>query len=352
MAILLGAFLMHGLIPGPDMVSKHLDITYSMIWSLAIANILGTGLCYLFSGQFARLATLRYTLILPSVIAIMFVGAYQASTAWGDLYTLLLFGALGWAMKQLKWPRPPLVLGFVLGATIERYLYVSIQRYGLDWLMHPLVIVLLAVALITLLRPFLKDVKALGGPRAMVGSVGRPLFHATDLFYVFIIAVTGMMLFQAFGWNGRARAVPVIVGALGLGFATVSLLASLFLSSIPKPGRPGAAVIANHPRIHMDLTSDTGDMAPRAVIGRAVIFFGWMVAFLISMAAIGLIPTVPIFVVSFMRLENREPWKLVLPQAVLLTGFIYITFAYLLTLHWPPSLLGELVPALKFIPSV
>ena len=45
-AILLGAFIMHGLVPGPDMLNKHLDITYSMVWSVALANILGAGLCY------------------------------------------------------------------------------------------------------------------------------------------------------------------------------------------------------------------------------------------------------------------------------------------------------------------
>src|SRR5215471_8548423 len=48
MAILLGAFLMHGLVPGPDMLTKNLDITYAMVWSLAFANILGSGLCFLF----------------------------------------------------------------------------------------------------------------------------------------------------------------------------------------------------------------------------------------------------------------------------------------------------------------
>ena len=61
MAILLGAFLIHGLVPGPDMLTKNLDITYAMVWSVALANILGAGLCYAFSPQFAKLATLRYS---------------------------------------------------------------------------------------------------------------------------------------------------------------------------------------------------------------------------------------------------------------------------------------------------
>src|SRR5262249_10498744 len=61
MAILLGAFLIHGLVPGPDMLTKNLDITYAMVWSVALANILGAGMCYAFSPQFAKLSVLRFS---------------------------------------------------------------------------------------------------------------------------------------------------------------------------------------------------------------------------------------------------------------------------------------------------
>jgi hypothetical protein len=72
-----------------------------------------------------------------------------------------------------------------------------------------------------------------------------------------------------------------------------------------------------------------------------------------SMAIIGLIPTVPLFVIAFMRIEGNESWKLVLPQAVFLTLFIYVMFDQLLTIPWPPTLLGEFLPQIKgLIPSV
>jgi TctA family transporter len=163
MAILLGAFMIHGLVPGPDMLGKNLHVTYSMVWSVALANIVGAGLCYLFSEQFARLATLRYTLIMPSVLGIIYIGAFQGSRNWGDLWTLLIFGLLGWTMKQLKWPRPPLVLGLVLGDIIERYLFISIQRYGIDWFARPIVIGIFAVAAMGLFRPLIADLKKEGG---------------------------------------------------------------------------------------------------------------------------------------------------------------------------------------------
>src|SRR6201991_5222873 len=163
MAILLGAFLIHGLVPGPDMLHKNLDITYAMVWSVALANILGAGACYAFSPQFARLATLRYTLILPAVLSVVYIGAFEASRSWGDLIALLVFGVFGWLMKQFKWPRPPLVLGLVLGDSIERYMFISIERYSFSWLWRPVVAVLLIMAIIGVVRPFLADIRRQGG---------------------------------------------------------------------------------------------------------------------------------------------------------------------------------------------
>ena len=173
MAILLGAFLIHGLVPGPDMLTKNLSITYAMVWSVALANILGAGLCYAFSPQFAKLATLRYTLILPAVLGIIYIGAFEASRQWGDLFTLLFFGLVGWTMKQFKWPRPPLILGVVLGDTIERYMFISIERYGMSWMLRPVVVLLFALAIVGLVRPLLQDIRSQGGLKQMLTSFQR-----------------------------------------------------------------------------------------------------------------------------------------------------------------------------------
>jgi TctA family transporter len=350
MAILLGAFLIHGLVPGPDMLTKHLNVTYTMVWSIAFANILGAGLCFAFSGQFAKLATLRYTLVLPTIMGVMFVGAFQASRQWGDLYTLLLFGLLGWTMKRLKWPRPPLVLGFVLGATIERYMFISIERYGISWLWRPVVAGLLAISVLALVRPFMQDIRIHGGLKKMVTGFGRPRFTGADVFYVFMLGLLGVMLFQASYWDYGARIAPTIVGVIGVVFGAISLFNTV--SRRPVAATPGVADPLLQQKIHMDLQLDFSDMPPRLVAQRAWVFFGWVVGLMGSMAVIGLIPTIPLFVALFMRLENREPWHLVLPQVIGLPLAIYVIFDQLLTVPWPPTLIGQLIPALKAIPSV
>ncbi len=354
MAILLGAFLIHGLVPGPDMLHKNLDVTYAMVWSVALANILGAGACYAFSPQFARLATLRYTLILPAVLSVVYIGAFEASRSWGDLIALLLFGVFGWLMKQFKWPRPPLVLGLVLGDSIERYMFISIERYSYTWLWRPVVVVLLVLAVVGLVRPFLADVRRQGGIVRMLTSFGAPRFHPAQLFTLFVFAAIGAMVLAAQPWPFGAKLVPIIVGALAL----VVVAASLLNETCRKPEAAGGASLAEQAqaeveqKIHMDLESDTGHLPVRTIVARAARFFGYLLAFMGSMALIGLIPTAAIFVILFMRIEGPERWKLVLPYVGVLLLGIYIAFDRFMALPWPPSLLGWLIPAAKIIPSV
>lgn len=343
MAILLGAFLIHGLVPGPDMLTRHLDVTYSMVWSVAIANVLGAGLCFAFSGQFAKIATLRWTLILPAVLTILYIGAYQGSRDWGDFYALLAFGVLGWTMKRLRWPRPPLILGFVLGAIIERYMFISTTRYGWEWLSRPIVAVLLILAVVGLFRPLIEDWLASRRENRPRPALGRPTFRPRDLFYVLLIVFFAALIWQTKDWNPAARIAPMAVGWLALAATSIGLAGQIFRR--PTAEMEGSA-------IHMDVASDTGDAPERTVIQRAVIFFGYLVFFIASTALVGLIPTAFLLVVLFMRLENSEPWRIVLPMAAGIVLFIWVLFDQLLGLLWPPALLGDWIPALQVIPSV
>ncbi len=352
MAILLGAFLIHGLVPGPDMLTKHLDVTYSMVWSIAIANILGSGLCFTFSGQLAKLATLRYTLIMPIVLSLVYVGAFEASRNWGDLYSLLFFGMLGWAMKHFKWPRPPLVLGFILGGILERYMFISIERYGVEWMLRPGVIVMFALAVLTLLRPVIQDIREHHGVGAMLSNFGKPHLSLDNLFPAGLLILFTVMLAMSVHWPFEAKIIPTIVG-VGAVLACGLSLANEIFSRAPREGTAefdAKAIVSG--KIHMDITSKTGHLPPTTVVVRGFLFFGWMVAFLGSMAVIGLIPTVPVFIIAYMRLEGPEKWRHAVYMAAIMTTLIYVVFDQLLTIPWPPTYLGAWFPELKVIPSV
>ena len=103
----------------------------------------------------------------------------------------------------------------------------------------------------------------------------------------------------------------------------------------------------------MDIASKTGHLPGHIILIRGFVFFGWMVAFLCSMATIGLLPTVPVFVIAYMRLEGPEKWRHAVVMAVVMVMLIYVVFDQLLSIPWPPTLLGGLFPQLKeWIPSI
>jgi TctA family transporter len=163
MAILLGGFMIMGLVPGPDMLSKHLAVTYSMVWTLVIANIITVVLCLAILNQLAKVTHIRGGLIIPFVLLLVFVGSYTANGHIADLIVTFLFGVLGYLMVLWGWPRPPLVLGLVLGKLVETYLFISVARYGFAWLAHPLVLVLIVLMLVVIVYPFLREKPAWSG---------------------------------------------------------------------------------------------------------------------------------------------------------------------------------------------
>src|SRR5271155_352158 len=177
MAILLGAFLMHGLTPGPDMLTKNLDVTYTIVWSLTLAHVIGALICLSGSKWLPLVSPGRAGNLLPIVLSLGFVAAFEGTHDWGDLYSLLFFGVIGWIMKRLGWPRPPMVLGIVVGAIFERYLFISTQLYGWGWLLRWPVLAILACVAWVLYRPLSQIVKTLIDQFREVKS-HRPQFGA------------------------------------------------------------------------------------------------------------------------------------------------------------------------------
>jgi TctA family transporter len=150
MAILLGAFLIVGLNPGPEMLTQHLDITFAMVWILVIANILTAAVCFTFLNQLVKITYVRGSLLIPFLLMFVFLGSFAAHNNLSDIVVTLIFGVFGYFMVLFEWPRPPFVLGLVLGRVVENYLWISSSAYGARWLIHPTVMVILLITLAAL----------------------------------------------------------------------------------------------------------------------------------------------------------------------------------------------------------
>jgi putative tricarboxylic transport membrane protein len=155
MAVLLGAFRITGLVPGPDMLTTHLTVTFSMFWVIVVANIITVAVSLLFVNQIAKITLVKSTLLIPFIILLIYLGGFTAHNTFGDLVVVIVFGLIGTAMVWIDWPRPPLVLGLVLGNWAENYLYISTNRYGAAWLLRPIVIVILVFTIFAIFYPLL-----------------------------------------------------------------------------------------------------------------------------------------------------------------------------------------------------
>jgi putative tricarboxylic transport membrane protein len=153
MAILLGGFFLLGLVPGPDMLTTHLSVTFSMVWTIVLSNLITVVLCLLFLNRLTALTAVPGHILVPVILILVFIGSYTANSSYADIFVTLIFGAFGYFMVLAGWPRAPLVLGLVLGKIAENYLYISVARYDAAWLMRPVVLVLLAVAVAVILYP-------------------------------------------------------------------------------------------------------------------------------------------------------------------------------------------------------
>jgi TctA family transporter len=145
-ALFIVALLAWGFLPGPEMIKKNPEIIYSVVWIQGISGIIGTMIGFTLAAQLAKLAQVRYSIMVPIIFFFVLMGAFSVTRDAADLLTVVIFGVAGYLMRRFGYPRPAMVLGLVLGGLMERYLYRSMASYGFTWLARPAVIVLLILA--------------------------------------------------------------------------------------------------------------------------------------------------------------------------------------------------------------
>ncbi len=167
-AVMLGALIMFGLRPGPEMFVQNSGLVWAVIASMYIGNVLLLIMNLPLAGVFARLLKVPYYWLYPPILALCVAGVYSQDNSIQDCWLLVAFGALGWMMKRYDWPAAPMILGLVLGPLFEENLRRAMDMShgsGLIFVSRPISSLLLAAALLTLTVPallaFLRDRRAL-----------------------------------------------------------------------------------------------------------------------------------------------------------------------------------------------
>jgi TctA family transporter len=153
MALLLGAFLIFGLQPGPEFLQKHMDLALGLAMICAIANVGSSIVTFLLSKWLVYVTRVPGNVLAPILLVLVAIGCYAAENNIYDVFSVFLFGALGVAMERLDYNRPALLLGFVLGETIERNFAISIKAYGGLFFWRPISMTIIVLALFCMLWP-------------------------------------------------------------------------------------------------------------------------------------------------------------------------------------------------------
>jgi TctA family transporter len=337
MAILLGAFIIQGIVPGPDMLlpppKGKLDLTFSFVWVIILSNIITVAICFLFLNTLAKVTQVRGSLIIPLILLLIYLGAFAEKNAFQDMVVVLFFGGLGWIMEKLKWPRPPVLLGLVLGPLAENRLFLSSDNYGLAWLRRPGVLIIFAVTLIGIFYPIIKKKWQEGASRAATTTVqavsGRRLQFGWPAAFTFcVIFLLALALWQSRNFGFRAGLFPWVIG-------TPTLLLALF--QLVKDLRAHEVVVT--PAFESE---GTFQVSPATAARRTSAIISWIVGFFIAIWLLGFSYAVPLAMVLYLKLAGREKWAITAIMTLCTWVFFYLLFERTLNVPFPDGLIFTL----------
>jgi putative tricarboxylic transport membrane protein len=162
MALLLGAMMLHGLQPGPQMIMKHPDLFWGVVASMYIGNAMLLILNLPLIGLWVQVLKIPYHLLFPIIIFFCLVGAFSLNNNVDEITIMIIFGVLGYLFKKFSYPGAPFIMAMVLGPMMERALRQSlIMSLGSGWIFitRPISLVTLLIAFSLLASTILPAIK-------------------------------------------------------------------------------------------------------------------------------------------------------------------------------------------------
>ncbi|SUA99552.1 Tripartite tricarboxylate transporter TctA family [Pannonibacter phragmitetus] len=331
MAVFLGGMVLLGIQPGPSMVGADLNITYSVIWSLALANVMGAGICLALAIPISRLTQIPFQRLAPFMIVLICFAAFQATRSLADLVALLCLGVLGVLMKRFGWPRPALLIGYVLAPQAETYLYQALQFNGWDFVFRPGVIVIAVMTLASIwfgLRNRIDEHGHVVPNEDDAPDVPSLRAHLPQI--TFAVAMAGALLIalnDALKHDFLAQVFPLSVSIIGL-----VMLAIL----IPQLVRGKAG---HHSHFDAELT---GEHVGQPGIGSLWGGLAWIGGLVGLTALIGFYAALLLFFPFFLIVRARAGLLATLLMTAGAAGIILI-LAWALSLNFPSGMLQDAV---------
>ncbi len=322
MAIFLGGMELIGLEPGPSMVEGKLNLTYIIIWSLALANVIGAGLCLLISKPVARLTTIKYVYLAPFMIMVICFAAFQATRDLGDLMVLFGVGLMGIMFKRFGWPRPAFLIGFVLSDNSETYLYQAVQFYDWGFLARTGVIIIFVLTVVSVWFG------ARSAPTGETDLADATVAKTTNMRPQALFAGFVVLLF-AFGlYDGLQHSFLGAVYPVGICVAMLPIAIYLFTITAKNKTEHSA---------NFDYEVE-GDHAGRDGVPSLGYYLIWLAGFIVAVMLVGFWIAITGFFVIFLRARSDASWTRIAIMTGCGVGFI-TALSWLMVLDFPGGVL-------------
>lgn len=334
-AILLGALLIVGLKPGPEMLTTELTTTFSMVWSIAIANILAAILLLFTAKQVAKLAFLPGHMIVPAIIMFVFMGAWLGGGDLGDWIVCITMGIVGFVMKRGAWPRPPLVLALVLGGIMENaYLLTGRVYDGFEWMQRPIVMVIGIAVILTIgfvIRGVIKQKLKGGKETPSDGSAGSPVFSLPISVLFLLVFIAAAIL--AGDWPNSVKQFPLLLGVVGAACTFFVLI---------QDGFDLRGVLA----AKQGFVNALRGAAEDALLTKGALFILGLIVMVLVMLVIGQKLALPIFIAFYLSVWGSYGWRVCLIYSICAWAFMIAFYDRVMHLFWYPSWLSQKLPDL------
>ena len=322
-AILLSALVIKGMQPGPEMLTTNLDLTFSMIWNIAFANILAAGLLMLLTRQIGKVAFLPPHSVVPGVMVVLLMGAWVATSSMGDWWVCLAMGLVGYAMKQGGWPRPPLILALVLGSMIENNYQLSMQVYdGISWMYQRPIVVCIEIVIVATI---------IAAARGSLKPKSAQLKEADDIGPGRSLMSLGFaaMLLSLFIWAGITARSFNDADTAQFPMTVLLIAIPLAIYVFFKDGRDCFTRVTTCGGLAPAFSSASKQWELRA----SASFFAYLLAIMVTTYVAGQLVALPLFVAVYTRRWGNFSWPASLAYALVSFVVVWGVYAKVMDLH-------------------
>ena len=376
-AVVMGAMVIHGLTPGPNLIRESPDIVWIAIIVLSAASFFTSALGLLFGPQLLQITRIKPGILSPCVLMLAVIGAYALNLSTTDVIASIGFGLVAYAMRSIGMPLIPLILGFILGPLVEKSYLQTISSYGGigGFFTRPISVALIVLTVAVLVYEVVSTRRA--GKRD-AAEVARGVISATRPWALVVMGAFGIVavaaLVMAADFSAKGRTFPMITAAALIILIGVYLTVAL----VPRLRRKAGGLIADGGGMeelvasleqdaieHIDARQDSPshhitespanvpvsdgvapergpvtatEQAVAATVTQATeaepddmsrrlqISLLLVAGLLVGIILFGLEVAVPVIFVLFLRLVTRERWSTTIATTVIACATLYLVF--------------------------